>query len=854
MTTTPSLTSQLGLSLASKQTQAMAPAATPPAAVAPPTSAPSTAPTSGAGTTTNTQTGQVFQNATQWPYTQANATNAANIASNPVYKAPATNNALGAPLQPLSYFVSQNPNDRKTALSQFQAQKKPKTATDNYNAWLQAQWALNSTLNSETTKQNTTNEVKFAQDAQDSINNLNTQNGLQTQMSDLSYQNSALQAQNNLDSKKQAAAYLAGGIGQPWSSVGLAGQSKDIQDATTFLNNLGIGHGLQNSYNANNLAYQVNGIKKQIDLNVSSAVQNALVQVGKLESMWDLNSVESILKARSDIISNLQGIKQQMTEQNIPYLKALMDEDIKNHTVDQNVTNAQNNGTLYNAMGTPILSPNGQPLKIANYSGKLLSQSPITLTDGSSALVYQNADGTLRTEKIKDTGTMLSDDATNTFARMIAMGTAKIDDIPKGMQNAVLSQVNNYNAAGNVIVWNGNLSGSILMKALASGTYNGTKFFGAYASGDPTGQNRANIYDNAQNMGLEAFISHYKGTTITPEMVTASASKFGVDPLMVATVLAADSSMGTNWYGKSRGLPQNNNPGNYGQNDSDSAKGINHAMPTMEAGVDAVAQNLQHRLQAMKDKLGTTQTTPGSYTDAQKSMMAGMDAKNISVQDQKMLASLNLQPQDVYSFKSSQTANTWKAGLNNTTIKDVQSVADDFYKSKVATEFDMMQKAYLVTQSAGVGTSATDNQALIYAFAKAMDPTSVVREGEYATVQKYSQTWSEKLGMNINRILDGQEFLSEEARKRIIATVKWNYDANISQYENYRQTYAKRIDGTAGKSIWNDVLPSAVMSSWAQQNTPPAGGAPSSSGSVQVNGNTYSTTASNGKTYEIKLK
>ena len=43
-------------------------------------------------------------------------------------------------------------------------------------------------------------------------------------------------------------------------------------------------------------------------------------------------------------------------------------------------------------------------------------------------------------------------------------------------------------------------------------------------------------------------------------------------------------------------------------------------------------------------------------------------------------------------------------------------------------------------------TNPADDQALIYAFAKAMDPDSVVREGEYATVQKYAQSWAECSG------------------------------------------------------------------------------------------------------------
>ena len=83
------------------------------------------------------------------------------------------------------------------------------------------------------------------------------------------------------------------------------------------------------------------------------------------------------------------------------------------------------------------------------------------------------------------------------------------------------------------------------MKVLASGKLNGNKFFGVYATADMDGTDRANIYNKAENMGLDAFVYQYKGTKITPEMINIAAQKTGMDPLMIATVMAADSSMGT---------------------------------------------------------------------------------------------------------------------------------------------------------------------------------------------------------------------------------------------------------------------------------------------------------------------
>ena len=77
------------------------------------------------------------------------------------------------------------------------------------------------------------------------------------------------------------------------------------------------------------------------------------------------------------------------------------------------------------------------------------------------------------------------------------------------------------------------------------------------------GTDRANIYKKAEKIGLEAFVNQYKGTKITPEMINIAAQKTGMDPLMIATVMAADSSMGTKGLGA-----RNNNPGNVGQFDS----------------------------------------------------------------------------------------------------------------------------------------------------------------------------------------------------------------------------------------------------------------------------------------------
>ena len=183
------------------------------------------------------------------------------------------------------------------------------------------------------------------------------------------------------------------------------------------------------------------------------------------------------------------------------------------------------------------------------------------------------------------------------------------------MIKAAMSQGATYQDAVNQVMGTGgqqtqvgNLSGAELMKVLASGKLNGNKFFGVYATADMDGTDRANIYNKAENMGLDAFVNQYKGTKITPEMINIAAQKTGMDPLMIATVMAADSSMGTKWLGA-----KNNNPWNVGQFDSLGTQWV-AGYKTLQDGVNAVAENLQKRVNALIPKLPKSNQSVGQTT------------------------------------------------------------------------------------------------------------------------------------------------------------------------------------------------------------------------------------------------
>lgn len=100
----------------------------------------------------------------------------------------------------------------------------------------------------------------------------------------------------------------------------------------------------------------------------------------------------------------------------------------------------------------------------------------------------------------------------------------------------------------------------------------------------------------------------------------------------------------------------------------------------------------------------------------------------------------------------------------------------------------------------------SDHQTMVYAFAKSLDPESVVREGEYETIKKYAQSTLNKYNKEITNALNGTGFLSKEAIENIKTTMNNNYNSRKPAYDNLRKEKAKVIDNVAGKPVSNELL------------------------------------------------
>lgn len=136
------------------------------------------------------------------------------------------------------------------------------------------------------------------------------------------------------------------------------------------------------------------------------------------------------------------------------------------------------------------------------------------------------------------------------------------------------------------------------------------------------------------------------------------------------------------------------------------------------------------------------------------------------------------------------------------------AIVSQFDGEAIAKKYNIVADGNNYAQSIDPNTkNAAEHQALIYGLAKALDPDSVVREGEYATIQKYSQSWLEAFGFNAQRVINNQGLLSADAIKKVQSVIREKFNSADAQYQNLYSEYARRIDAvTNSQGKGNEML------------------------------------------------
>ena len=106
---------------------------------------------------------------------------------------------------------------------------------------------------------------------------------------------------------------------------------------------------------------------------------------------------------------------------------------------------------------------------------------------------------------------------------------------------------------------------------------------------------------------------------------------------------------------------------------------------------------------------------------------------------------------------------------------------------KEAKPFSDLRTNYSRIKAANQDNTGASDIAMVYSFMKMLDPTSVVREGEFATAENAGGV-PQQIQSMYNRVLDGQR-LSPEVRKEFMQQADRQYQEQFSTYKQIQTTY-----------------------------------------------------------------
>ena len=147
------------------------------------------------------------------------------------------------------------------------------------------------------------------------------------------------------------------------------------------------------------------------------------------------------------------------------------------------------------------------------------------------------------------------------------------------------------------------------------------------------------------------------------------------------------------------------------------------------------------------------------------------------------------------------------AGIDSKTQTVINNVSTQFTNSPIVKQFnEVLNKKLSVDSIIQNGVGGPADLALVFDFMKALDPTSVVRESEYATASKSGNLflgWAAKFN---GYMKEEGGFLPENVKKEFQKIIDIKYNSVEKQYDNSQNEYAKQINLRTGRTDGSDFL------------------------------------------------
>lgn len=194
---------------------------------------------------------------------------------------------------------------------------------------------------------------------------------------------------------------------------------------------------------ADDLKYNKDTLTNEFNDNISKAQAEMLSKINAINKTGEMDTALGMQKARS-FLDQMLSDQVNSTQNYYGRVKALNDlyETSKTNAVkysspsvemSQMMNQGKSTGTLYNALGQPIMGIDNQPITY-NISKEI--QNVSKEQDGSTTIFYK--DGTYENKKL---GGEIAQSTLESYARAIESGAMQINQLPQGLQNQVIGMI-----------------------------------------------------------------------------------------------------------------------------------------------------------------------------------------------------------------------------------------------------------------------------------------------------------------------------------------------------------------------------------------------------------------------------
>lgn len=148
-----------------------------------------------------------------------------------------------------------------------------------------------------------------------------------------------------------------------------------------------------------------------------------------------------------------------------------------------------------------------------------------------------------------------------------------------------------------------------------------------------------------------------------------------------------------------------------------------------------------------------------------------------------------------------------ESGLSASQLAKVTTIAQQHDTNEIVKNYSTIQnKSGSMERILGSGVGGPGDLALVFEFMKALDPTSVVRETEYATAAKSGNIFAGVFSRFNGYLKEEGGFLPPSVQKAFISIMKTKLDIAKKQYDNYHSEQARKINHLTGDVDGEDYL------------------------------------------------